>query len=85
MTKSLFSLSFLILLAFSSIAYASAVMNEDEVKNVKRVDATSERDRQRLSKAAGLLAEYEIAAKKLILYLEQGDISAQEADFTPGL
>ncbi len=53
-------------------------MSDQEIKNVNRVDATNEKDRQRLSKAAGLLADYEIAAKKLVASLEQNDINATE-------
>ena len=45
-------------------------MNEDEIKNVDRVEVSDEEARQRLSITAGLLADYEIAAKKLITNLE---------------
>jgi len=48
-------------LALSQYGYASVTMSENEVSNVNRVDATNEKEQQLLSKAAGLLADYEIA------------------------
>ncbi len=69
--------SFFICLALSQFAVASGTMNEHEVSNVSRVDATSENEKQLLSKAAGLLADYEIAAKKLITNLETNDSNVE--------
>jgi hypothetical protein len=51
-------------------------MNEDEIKNVDRIEISDEDARQRISITAGLLADYEIAAKKLITNLENGSITA---------
>ena len=73
---------FTCLLILSGLAYASGTMNEDEIKNVDRVEVSDEEARQRLSITAGLLADYEIAAKKLIVNLhiestEAIDISNQ--------
>jgi hypothetical protein len=60
------------------ICYASGTMNDDEIKNVDRVEVTDEEARQRLSITAGLLADYEIAAKKLILNLENETSKASD-------
>jgi hypothetical protein len=70
LTKSSIFICVFLFLGSIQAGYASGTMSDDEVQNVKRVDATNEKDRQRLSIAAGLLADYEIAAKKLILNLE---------------
>ena len=70
----------LILAGLSQLSFASATMNEDEIKNVDRVEINDDAARQRLSKTAGLLADYEIAAKKLISSLDKSsstDISKQ--------
>lgn len=48
------------------LAMASGTMSEKDISNVKKADVVSEDDKKRLSIAAGLLANYEIAAKKLI-------------------
>ena len=63
---------------FSHVSYASGTMSDDEVKNVTRVDVTNEEQRRRLSIAAGLLADYEIAAKKLIASLEYNSIKSSD-------
>ncbi len=60
---------FIYLLILSELTFASGTMNEDEIKNVDRVEVSDEETRQRLSITAGLLADYEIAAKKLIMNL----------------
>lgn len=78
LTKPFIYISIFIFLGLNQVSYASGIMTDDEVKNVKRVNATNEKDRQLLSKAAGLLAEYEIAAEKLVTSLEQNDINATE-------
>ena len=53
-------------------------MSEDKVSNVNRVDATNEKEQELLSKAAGLLADYEIAAKKLLTNLKNETSKAEE-------
>jgi hypothetical protein len=58
--------------------YASGTMTEDEVKNVNRVDIKNEEERQQLSITAGLLAYYEIAAKKLVGGLENGAVEPND-------
>jgi len=66
-----------ICIAFSQFTYASGTMKEDEIGNVSRIEVTSEEGKQRLSKTAGLLADYEIAAKKLINDLDNKTSTAQ--------
>lgn len=65
-----------IILSFSinpDVMASSVAMNEDAVKNVKRTAVLNDDDRQRLQKAAGLLAYYEIEAKKLIDMIDKAD------------
>ncbi|MGB1800582.1 MAG: hypothetical protein ACPHLK_07115 [Gammaproteobacteria bacterium] len=57
--------------------FASGTMSKDEINNVERVDAKSEDDKKRLSEAAGLLAQYEIASKKLISDLDSKNASSE--------
>lgn len=60
-----------------SVVFASGTMSTEEISNVERVDAKSEDDKKRLSEAAGLLAQYEIASKKLISNLESKNASSE--------
>jgi len=78
LSHSFISLVIFISLGVNQFSYASGTMSSDEVDNVKRVDVTSEKDKQRLSKAAGLLADYEIAAKKLLGNLKKSESNAKE-------
>lgn len=66
-----------IFIGINQFAYASGTMNEDEVSNVSRVEVTSEKEKQRLSKTAGLLADYEIASKKLLNDLDSKESNAK--------
>ena len=61
-----------------SSVYASGTMTEDEIKNVNRVDIKNEEERQQLSITAGLLANYEIAAKKLVAGLDDGAVKLND-------
>ncbi len=70
MSKPLFFMVILSLVITGQTVYASATMTVDEIKNVNRVNVKSEEERQQLSITAGLLANYEIAAKKLVANLE---------------
>ena len=70
MSNPLFFMAILSLVITGQTVYASATMTEDEIKNVNRVNVKSEEERQQLSITAGLLAYYEIAAKKLVANLE---------------
>ncbi len=63
---------------FSHNDYASGTMSDDEVKNVTRVDVKNEEERRRLSITAGLLANYEITAKKLVTSLENSSTNSTD-------
>jgi hypothetical protein len=78
MHKFSFLISLSLLLGLSPQTYSSGTMNEDEARNVDRVDVSSEADRQRLSVTAGLLADYEIAGKKLIANLNDETSKAED-------
>jgi len=77
-SKTFFYISISVCLGLSQSGYASSTMSEDEVSNVNRVNATNEKEQQLLSKAAGLLADYEIAAKKLLTNLKNETSKAEE-------
>lgn len=64
MSNLLFLLIFISLFLTEPSVYASATMTEAEIKNVYRVNVKNEEERQKLSITAGLLANYEIVAKK---------------------
>lgn len=68
----------LIMSGLAQLSYASGTMNEKEIENVDRVEVTDEKAQQRLSIAAGLLADYEIAAKKLIANLDNNSSNAAD-------
>ena len=65
-----------LLLIFSNPSHASGTMSKDDLNNVFRVDASSAEEKERLSIAAGLLADYEIAAKKLVANLNNDSSNA---------
>lgn len=65
----------ILLMGIITTANASGVMSEEERKSVDRVAIV---DQEKLSKAAGLLSEYEIGVKKLIASLSDSDISATQ-------
>ncbi len=77
-SKTFFYISIFICLGLSQFGYTSSTMSEDKVSNVNRVDATNEKEQELLSKAAGLLADYEIAAKKLLTTLKNETSKAEE-------
>lgn len=77
-SKTFFYTSIFICLGLSQFGYTSSTMSEDKVSNVNRVDATNEKEQELLSKAAGLLADYEIAAKKLLTTLKNETSKAEE-------
>ncbi len=66
----------LILSGLPHLSIASSTMNEHDARGVSRVDVVSEEDRQRISITAGLLADYEIAGKKLIANLDSDTAKA---------
>jgi hypothetical protein len=58
------------------MVYASGTMSEKEVSNIERTEIISDDDRQRLSVTAGLLSDYEFAAKKLVDSLNKSHTNA---------
>ena len=58
-------------------AYASGTLAETDISKVQRAELTNDKQRAMLSNAAGLLADYEIMAKKLVATIDDGDPSAQ--------
>jgi hypothetical protein len=76
MSKSFFYLIFFISICFSPLSKSSGTMSEKQVENVQKTEIENEEQRQRISIAAGLLADYEFAAKKLINNLDNKSINA---------
>ena len=70
MIKKSLQLTLLGLMFITPNLHASGVMSEEELKNVERVDIADTLAKQQISKVAGLLAEYEIEAGKLISNLK---------------
>ncbi|PCH64882.1 MAG: hypothetical protein COC04_03110, partial [Gammaproteobacteria bacterium] len=66
MIKKSLQLTMLGLMFMTTNIHASGVMSEEELKNVERADIADTLAKQQISKVAGLLAEYEIEAGKLI-------------------
>lgn len=56
---------------------ASSTMSKDKLKDINKTDINSPELRQKIEKSAVLLANYEIAAKKLVRMAETGKSSAQ--------
>ena len=65
----IFSFMFIYLLINHNL-YASGSMSDDEISNVSKTNVTNKNDQERLSKAAALLSNYEIEAKKLLAMLD---------------
>lgn len=78
LNKTFFYISISMCLGLSQFGYASGTMSEDAVSNVNRAEVTNEEQQQLLSKAAGLLANYEIAAKKLLTNLKDEASKAED-------
>lgn len=76
LTKTGYLICTLILSGLPHLSIASGTMNEHDARGVSRVDVVSEEDRQRISITAGLLADYEIAGKKLIANLDSDTAKA---------
>ena len=76
MLKSVCQLVLLSLITICQSVSASTPINATDIENVERKEITDESDKQRLSVAAGYLADYEIAAGKLLGSLEQTNIDA---------
>lgn len=71
-TKVLHFISLVLTLLISFTVSSSTPIDPEAMAKVKKTDVTTEEERRQLQTAAGLLAEYEIEAKKLIDSLEQG-------------
>ena len=65
----IFSFIFIYLLINQNL-YASGSMSDDEINNVSKTNVANKNDQERLSKAAALLSNYEIEAKKLLAMLD---------------
>ena len=73
--KKLLSLSITLLVSLSLTVHASGTLSVDEAKNIKRQQDFNEVQKQQLSVIAGLLADYEIEAKKLVESLDDENLS----------
>lgn len=80
MIKRSLQLSLLSLALITPNLHASAVMTKDDLSKVQKTDITDEQEREKLSKVAGLLAEYEIEAKKLVNSLASTDLTAEQVN-----
>ena len=72
----IFSFMFIYLLINQNL-YASGSMSDDEINNVSRTNVTNKNDQERLSKAAALLSNYEIEAKKLLAMLDASGLNSE--------
>ena len=72
----IFSFIFIYLLINQNL-YASGSMSDDEINNVSRTNVTNKNDQERLSKAAALLSNYEIEAKKLLAMLDTSGLNSE--------
>ena len=72
----IFSFIFIYLLINQNL-YASGSMSDDEINNVSRTNVTNKNDQERLSKAAALLSNYEIEAKKLLAMLDVSGLNSE--------
>ena len=52
-------------------------MSDDEINNVSRTNVSNKNDQERLSKAAALLSNYEIEAKKLLAMLDVSGLNSE--------
>ena len=56
---------------------SGASMSEEEINNISKTDITNKNDEERLSKAASLLTNYEIEAKKLLEMLKTKSVTSK--------
>jgi len=70
---------FVYLLASQNLFASSGTgsISDAEIKNVSKVDITDKNDQEKLSKAAALLSDYEIEAKKLLVMLDEGETNSK--------
>lgn len=74
------ALSFSFLLCFSLNSFASGTMSVDDAKNVKKAQSMDEQANKQLSIIAGLLADYEIEAKKLVSELDDDSLTVEQVN-----
>ncbi len=72
----IFSFMFIYLLINQNL-YASGSMSDDEINNVSKTNVANKNDQERLSKAAALLSNYEIEAKKLLAMLDASGLNSE--------
>ena len=72
----IFSFMFIYLLINQNL-YASGSMSDDEINNVSKTNVANKNDQERLSKAAALLSNYEIEAKKLLAMLDASELNSE--------
>ena len=72
----IFSFMFICLLINQNL-YASGSMSDDEINNVSKTNVANKNDQERLSKAAALLSNYEIEAKKLLAMLDASGLNSE--------
>ena len=72
----IFSFIFIYILINHNL-YASGSMSDDEINNVSRTNVSNKNDQERLSKAAALLSNYEIEAKKLLAMLDASGLNSE--------
>lgn len=72
----IFSFMFIYLLINQNL-YASGSMSDDEINNVSKTNVANKNDQERLSKAAALLSNYEIEAKKLLAMLDTSGLNSE--------
>ena len=74
------TLSILVFLLTSQSTFSSsggASMSEEDINKVSKTDIINKADKDRLSKAASLLTNYEIESKKLLTMLEEKNITSK--------
>lgn len=78
LTKAGYLIFTFLLTGLPHLSIASGTMDEDQARRVSRADVVTEKDRQRISITAGLLADYEIAGKKMIANLDSDTAKADD-------
>jgi hypothetical protein len=73
-------ITYSLLLLLAGTVSASGPIEAGQFDNVKKTELTSDEQRQRLSTTAGLLADYEIKAKKLVNSLSDNALAADNVN-----
>ncbi len=74
------SITILVSILISMSAHASGTSKETDISKVERAELTNDKQREMLSNTAGLLADYEITAKKLVASLDEDELSAESVN-----